>query len=224
MLTGTPIIRRTAISPNPQKVQQRVLNQSLLKNTYGSIVRVGNTTYVRKPPTTKRPKQMISSPSTRIIRSQHDTSAKNVYTYSRQVMQGGPRKIGSTTIRQAASLDMLAQQQKLSSATSSLIANRPAVPPGSITQTVRRVVQTTANVHSPTGVSPVKKDSLIRQHQEHQRKMVMAARTQKHIQHQPHIPTKPKAVINMPSLLGKSCFQVIYSFCVDLNTPIKHKM
>lgn len=150
---------------------------------------------------------MISSPVTRIIKAQHDPSGKNVYTYSRQVVQGGPRKVGGTTIRQATSLDLLAQQQKMQSASSSLIANRPPITPG----TVRRVVHSGSNIHSTiTGISPVKKDPLIRQHQEQQRRVVMPTRHQKSI-HQIHsqTPTKPKAVINMPSLLGKfSNFQV----------------
>lgn len=185
------------------KPQQRILNQSVLKNTYGSIVRVGNTTYVRKPAITKRPKQMVTSPSTRIIKAQHDPAGKNVYTYSRQVVQAGPRKIGNTTIRQATSLDLLAQQQKMASSTS-LIANRPSVAPGGV-QTVRRVIHTSTGLHSGvTGSSPIKKDALVRQHQEQQRKVVMPSRNPKPVlQIQQQTTLKPKAVINMPSLLGK---------------------
>lgn len=159
-------------------------------------MRVGNTTYVRKPALAKRPKQMINSPATRIIKAQHDPSGKNVYTYSRQVVQSGPRKVAGTTIRQATSLDLLAQQQKMQSASSSLIANRPPITPGN----VRRVVHSGSSMHS---ISPVKKDPLIRQHQEQQRKVIMPSRSQKPIQVQSQIPPKPKAVINMPSLLGE---------------------
>lgn len=149
---------------------------------------------------------MVTSPSTRIIKAQHDPAGKNVYTYSRQVVQGGPRKIGNTTIRQATSLDLLAQQQKMASSTS-LIANRPSVSPGAI-QTVRRVVHTSSGLHSAvTGASPVKKDALHRQHQEQQRKLVMPTRHPKSVQQiQQQTSVKPKAVINMPSLLGKLFF------------------
>lgn len=147
---------------------------------------------------------MVTSPSTRIIRAQHDPATKNVYTYSRQVVQGGPRKVGGTTIRQSTSLDLIAQQQKMTHS-GSLIANRPAISAGNTPQMVRRVIHAPSSAHSSfSGVSPVKKDSLIRQHQEQQKRLVMPSRTPKTIhQMQPQTSTKPKAVINMPSLLGK---------------------
>lgn len=101
---------------------------------------------------------------------------------------------------------MLAQQQKLASMGPTLIANRPAMPLG--THTVRRVVHSAPNVHSVvTGVSPMKKDLM--RHQEQQRKVVMPGRTQKPMQQiHHHTPVKPKAVINMPSLLGKCGFHL----------------
>lgn len=115
-LTGPHVVRRTVGGPPSQRLQQKIINPSISRSpqVMNPVVRQVNT-YVRTKPMAPKPKFNVASEPPKFIRPNHNTSPKNVYSYTRQVVQNSPsvRKIGNTTVR--SSNMMGGQQQKMQS-------------------------------------------------------------------------------------------------------------
>ncbi|XP_050505944.1 titin isoform X2 [Diabrotica virgifera virgifera] len=97
-LTGPQVIRR-AVTGSAEK-QQRVLNHSMARPIVNPVVRQTKT-FVRTKPVAPKPRFNIASDmSEKFIQPDHNTSPKNVYSFTRQVVPSPTmRKIGNTTIR-----------------------------------------------------------------------------------------------------------------------------
>ncbi|CAG9865242.1 unnamed protein product [Phyllotreta striolata] len=170
-LTGPQVIRR-AVGAGTPRVQQRILNQSVARNpqSVNSVTRQVNT-YVRTKPVAPKPRFNISSES-KFVRTVHEVSPKNVYTYSRPIVQNSPttKKIGSTTIR-SSSMPVVNSPQQQQKTTTKLVRTSTGL--------VQRIVS-----------SPMRKEQplIVRgQPEKVERKIVQA---------------KPKTVISMPSLMS----------------------
>ncbi|XP_072387482.1 uncharacterized protein Chro isoform X3 [Diabrotica undecimpunctata] len=101
-LTGPQVIRR-AVTGSAEK-QQRVLNHSMARPIVNPVVRQTKT-FVRTKPVAPKPRFNIASDiSEKFIQPEHNSSPKNVYSFTRQVVSSPTmRKIGSTTIRSSPS-------------------------------------------------------------------------------------------------------------------------
>ncbi|CAG9834140.1 unnamed protein product [Diabrotica balteata] len=102
-LTGPQVIRR-AVTGSAEKQQQRVLNHSMARPIVNPVVRQTKT-FVRTKPVAPKPRFNIASDmSEKFIQPEHNSSPKNVYSFTRQVVSSPTmRKIGSTTIRSSPS-------------------------------------------------------------------------------------------------------------------------